>query len=114
MSAPIIKNDEPLYVLLRESKVDEFNRRSAAGERCDLSRADFRGLELAGWEPKNLNLSGAYFRQTDLRGIDFSSCQLAGASIHNAKISGVLFPDSLSAEEITLSQQQGTRMRANT
>lgn len=111
MTAAIIKNDEPLYVLLREGNVDEFNRRWAAGEACDLTNADLRGLELLGWEPNGLDLSGTYFRQTDLRGVDLSSCQLLGASIHNAKISGVLFPKSLSAEEITLSREHGTRMR---
>jgi uncharacterized protein YjbI with pentapeptide repeats len=111
MSAPMIKNDDPLYVLLREGKISEFNQRLAAGESCDLANADFRGLELMGWEPTGLDLSGGYFRQADLRGVDLSSCELAGASIHSAKISGVLFPKSLSAEEITLSLLHGTRMR---
>ncbi len=111
MPTPMIKNDDPLYVLLRQGNVNEFNRRWAAGEACDLTNADFRSLELFGWEPKGLDLSGAYFRQADLRGVDLSGCQLAGASIHNTKISGVLFPKSLSVEEITLSHQQGTRMR---
>jgi uncharacterized protein YjbI with pentapeptide repeats len=58
-----------------------------------------------------MDLSGSYFRQADLRGVDLSTCQLAGVSLHNAKISGVLFPKSLSAEEITLSVAHGTRMR---
>ncbi|MBL1274888.1 MAG: pentapeptide repeat-containing protein [Ectothiorhodospiraceae bacterium] len=111
MPAPMIKNDDPLYVLLRQGNVGDFNRRWAAGEACDLTNADFRGLELFGWEPAGLDLSGAYFRQADLRGIDFSNCKLAGASIHTAKISGALFPKSLSVEEITLSHSLGTRMR---
>lgn len=111
MTVPIIKKDDPLYVLLRQGNVDEFNRRLAAGESCDLTHADFRGLELFGWEPKGLDLSGAYFRQADLRGVDLSTCQLAGASIHATKISGVLFPKSLSADEISMSVTHGTRMR---
>lgn len=111
MAAPMIKNDDPLYALLRQGNVSEFNRRLAAGESCDLTNADFRSLELVGWEPQGVDLSGSYFRQADLRGVDLSSCQLAGASIHGAKISGVLFPKSLSAQEITLSQAHGTRMR---
>ena len=111
MAAPMIKNDDPLYALLRQGNVSEFNRRLAAGESCDLTNADFRSLELVGWEPRGVDLSGSYFRQADLRGVDLSSCQLAGASIHGAKISGVLFPKSLSAQEITLSQEHGTRMR---
>ena len=111
MAAPIIKSDEPLYQLLREEKVSEFNQRLAAGEACDLRNADFRGLDLSGWEPTGLDLSNGYFRQADLRGVDLSTCQLAGASLHSAKISGVLFPNSLSAEEISLSFEHGTRMR---
>ena len=76
-----------------------------------MTDADFRSLELQGWQPRNLDLSGSYFRQADLRGVDLSSCQLAGASIHDAKISGVLFPNTLSVDEITLSLLHGTRMR---
>jgi uncharacterized protein YjbI with pentapeptide repeats len=111
MSAPKIKNDDPLYVLLREGNIGEFNRRWAAGEVCDLSNTDFRSLELSGWEPVGLDLSGSYFRQADLRGVDFSTCQLEGASIHGAKVSGALFPKSLLVEEISLSLLHGTRMR---
>lgn len=111
MTAPVIKNDDPLYVLLRQGNISEFNRRWAAGEACDLTNADFRGLELFGWEPAGLDLSSSYFRQTDLRGVDLSTCLLAGASIHAAKISGVLFPKSLSVVEITMSLTHGTRMR---
>ena len=111
MPAPINKNDAPLYMLLREEKVSEFKQRLVAGEACDLRNADFRGLELCGWEPTGLDLSNSYFRQADLRGVDLSTCQLAGASIHGAKISGVLFPKSLSVEEISMSLAHGTRMR---
>ena len=32
MAAPIIKNNDPLYMLLRQGNVSEFNQRSAAGE----------------------------------------------------------------------------------
>ena len=112
MTAPIIRHGDPLYALLRGGEVCEFNRRWAAGETCDLRNADFRGLELCGWEPQGLDLSGGYFRQADLRGVDLSTCQMNGSSVHSAKISGVLFPKSLSAEEISLSLLHGTRMRA--
>jgi uncharacterized protein YjbI with pentapeptide repeats len=111
MSAPLIKHDEPLYMLLREGEVDEFNRRKAAGEACDLTNCDFRGLDLREWDAGGLDLSGCYFRQADLRGLNLSSCQLQGASIHSAKISGVLFPARLAAEELSLSLLHGTRMR---
>jgi uncharacterized protein YjbI with pentapeptide repeats len=113
MSKPLIKHDEPLYMLLREGEVREFNRRKAAGERCDLTQCDFRSLDLRGWDATGLDFSGSYFRQTDLRGIDFSHSCFDGVSINGAKISGVLFPRVLDAEEISLSLLHGTRMREN-
>ena len=102
---------DPLYQLLRDNKVQEFNRRRAAGESCDLANGDFRGCDLRGLEVAGLNLSGAYFRRTDLRGIDFTKANLEGASINGARISGCLFPAELTAEEIDLAAGRGTRMR---
>jgi hypothetical protein len=37
---------------------------------------------------------------------------MEGASIRNAKVSGTLFPKNLRAQEIRLSLDHGTRMRA--
>lgn len=111
MTAPMIKQDEPLYLLLRDSQVAEFNRRKAEGETCDLKACDFRGLDLRGWDTVSLDLSDGYFRQADLRGVDFSNARLLGASLHGTKISGAYFPAELSADEITLSFEHGTRMR---
>ena len=107
---PEIKKD-PLYQLLREGKVVDFNFRKTQGQTCDLSWCDFRVLDLRGLEAQGLDFSNAYFRQTDLRGIDFSTCKMEGASINGAKISGAYFPKELSADEITLSLLHGTRMR---
>lgn len=106
-----IKNDDPLYRLLREGKIEEFNTAKTQGQRSDLTNCDFRGVDLRGLDADGLDLSGCYFRQSDLRGIDFSTCNLVGASINGAKISGTLFPAQISAEEITLSLLHGTRMR---
>lgn len=97
--------------LLKEGRVDEFNRRRAAGEACDLRNADLRGADLRGLDAKDLDLSNAYLRHADLRGIDLTHSNLQGASINSAKISGTFFPPSLSAEEITLSLLHGTRLR---
>jgi len=108
-----IKHDEPLYQLLREGRIDEFNQRAAAGEPCDLTECDFRGLDLRGWKVDGLDLSGSYFRQADLRGVDFSGARLDGASINGSKISGALFPKNISAAEITLSLEHGTRIRCD-
>ncbi|WP_438969617.1 pentapeptide repeat-containing protein [Methylophaga sp.] len=111
MTRPVI-SDDPLYRLLREGKIDEFNQRIAAGEQVDLTHCDFRHLNLQGLETTGLDLSGSYFRQADLRGVDFSRClSLEGASIHAAKISGAYFPKKVNAQEILLSLEHGTRIR---
>ena len=108
--APAIKAD-PLYQLLRAGKVEEFNARRAAGETCNLTGADFRGLDLRGLDAAGLDLSNSYFRQADLRGVNLSTALLDGASLHGAKISGVYFPVDLSADEILMSLEHGTRLR---
>jgi uncharacterized protein YjbI with pentapeptide repeats len=103
--------DDPLYQLLRDGNIAEFNRRKAAGETCDLTFCDFRNLDLRGLDASGLDMSGGYFRQADLRGIDFSDTGLEGASINAARISGAFFPEELSAQEIDLSINHGTCMR---
>ncbi|MBX9657909.1 MAG: pentapeptide repeat-containing protein [Nitrospiraceae bacterium] len=105
-----ISND-PMYKLLREGCIKEFNAKKAAGDKCDLKSCDLRGLDLRGLDASGLDFSDCYFRQSDLRGIDFSQSNLKGASINACKISGVLFPLELSASEIELSLLQGIRMR---
>ncbi len=111
MSKPVI-SDDPLYRLLREGKISEFNQRIAAGETVNLSGCDFRHMNLQGITTKGLDFSNSYFRQADIRGVDFSECvSMDGASIHNAKISGTYFPKQIRAEEIVLSLEHGTRMR---
>jgi uncharacterized protein YjbI with pentapeptide repeats len=103
--------NDPLYQLLREGKIGEFNARKPAGAKLDFTNADFRNLELRGMDARGIDFSGSYFRQADLRGIDFRESRLEGVSINGAKISGVYFPAELSPEEITLSLLHGTRMR---
>jgi len=111
MAAPII-SDDPIYRLLREGKIDEFNQRILAGEKVDLTGCDFRHLNLQGIITKGLDFSDSYFRQADLRGVDFSDCDsLEGASIHAAKISGAYFPKEIRAEELVLSLEHGVRLR---
>ncbi|MCU7937113.1 MAG: pentapeptide repeat-containing protein [Candidatus Thiodiazotropha sp. (ex Dulcina madagascariensis)] len=110
MQKPEQKQD-PMYLLLKEGKVEEFNRRRAEGETCDLQHADLRGVDLRDLDARDLDLSGAYLRHADLRGLNLSHTNLEGASINSAKISGTYFPAGLSAEEITLSLVHGTRLR---
>ncbi|GJL67166.1 MAG: hypothetical protein NPIRA05_21370 [Nitrospirales bacterium] len=107
---PKILND-PMYQLLREGKVKDFNDRRVLGESVDLTNCDFRNVDLRGLDAKGLDLRGSYFRQADLRGVDFSESQLEGASINGAHISGTYFPKELGSNEILLSFQHGTRMR---
>jgi uncharacterized protein YjbI with pentapeptide repeats len=89
---PVIKAD-PLYQMLRQEDVDSFN--------ASLRRMNARGLDF----------SNAYFRNCDLSGIDFRETNLEGASLMDAKVSGVYFPEALSANEIRLSLDHGTRLR---
>ncbi|MFY4730535.1 pentapeptide repeat-containing protein [Nitrospira sp. BLG_2] len=102
---------DPMYLMLREGCIKEFNVKKAAGDTCDLRGCDLRGLDLRGLDADGLDFSDCYFRQADLRGIDLSKARLDGASINACKISGVLFPAELSTPEIELSLLHGTRMR---
>ncbi len=110
MSKPMIKKD-PMYQLLREGKIEEFNLRKSDGNKLDFVNCDFRALDLQGLDAQGLDFSGSYFHLTDLRGVDLSQAKMNGASIHDAKISGVYFPVELSSDEITMSLIRGTRMR---
>jgi hypothetical protein len=109
-NGPEITND-PLYQLLREGKVKEFNEKKQSGEYCNLRGCDFRSLDLRGVDAAGLDLRGAYFRQADLRGVDLRGALLDGCSINGAKISGTYFPLNIPAEEILLSLEHGTRLR---
>ena len=61
-----------------------------------------------------MDFSDAYFRSADLRGIDFRKANLEGASLAHAQISGTYFPVELSADEILMSMNFGTRLRYRT
>ena len=102
---------DPMYLMLREGCIKEFNAKKASGDTCDLRGCDLRGLDLRGLDADGLDFSDCYFRQSDLRGVDLSKAKMDGASINACKISGVLFPAELSASEIELSLLHGTRMR---
>ena len=103
--------DSDLYQLLQDERIDEFNAYRAAGHTVDLRGALLRGLDLRGLNVMGLDLQNCYFRSADLRGIDFRGVNLEGASIAEAKISGCYFPESLSAHEIRLAVELGTRIR---
>ncbi len=102
---------EPMYLLIREGRFEEFNRKRQAGEKCDLHGCNMRGIDLRAFDLQDLDLSDCYFRQADLRGQDLRACRLEGASLHAAHISGAYFPKQLPAGEIEMSVQLGTRLR---
>lgn len=103
--------DSPLYALLRTGDVEEFNRRRAAGERCDLRGADLSRLDLRKLDARGLDLRDCYFRLSDLRGVDFREAQLEGASLAEAHVSGCYFPAEIPAAELQLALAHGTRIR---
>jgi uncharacterized protein YjbI with pentapeptide repeats len=107
---PTIKPD-PLYQMLRQEDVDAFNANRDSMDTSQLKSGDYRGRDLRKLNARGLDFSNAYFRNADLSGIDFRETNLEGASLLDAKVSGVYFPDGLSAEEIRLSLQTGTRLR---
>ena len=107
---PVIKSD-PLYQMLRHEDVDGFNTSRDTLDTSELTGGDYRGRDLRKVNARGLNFANAYFRNCDLSGIDFRDTNLEGASLMDAKVSGVYFPDQLSAEEIRLSLNYGTRLR---
>ena len=110
MTTPTI-SDDPLYQLLRREKISEFNSKKNSLDSSKLTSGDYRGLDLRKMECEGLDFSDAYFRGADLRGVDFRNTNLEGASFCEAKISGCYFPKQLSAAEITMSVERGTRVR---
>ncbi|WP_070887300.1 pentapeptide repeat-containing protein [Pseudomonas sp. D1-3] len=106
--------DTPLYRLLHNDDVAAFNQQRPQGEPIDLRGGDFRGLDLRSLDAEGIDFTDAYFRGADLRGVDFRSAQLEGASIAHAQISGAYFPVELSADEILMSMNFGTRLRYRT
>ncbi len=96
---------------LFEENREAFNQAVAKGQVPDFSNQNLSDLDLCGFNLRNANLSGAYLRGANLGGQDLSWANLNGASLKGAKISGCLFPADLSADEIRLSVDMGTRLR---
>lgn len=109
-TSPAISQD-PLYQKLRNDDVAGFNQAIKAGQTCDLRGMDLRGLDLRGLQLSGMDIRDCYLRGADLRGIDFRGCNLDGVSLANARISGCYFPAELSADEIRMSVELGTRLR---
>ncbi|UZE22903.1 pentapeptide repeat-containing protein [Pseudomonas sp. B21-056] len=112
MNRPKILNT-PLYALLRKDDISGFNKERPQGP-VDLCGGDFRGLDLRELNVDDIDFTDAYFRSADLRGVDFRKSKLEGASLAHAQISGAYFPPELSADEILMSMNFGTRLRYRT
>ena len=110
MDKPQIKQD-PLYQLLRQENIKAFNEQRDTLDTSQLKNGDYRGRDLRNMNARGLDFRNAYFRNADLSGIDFRTTNLEGASLLDAKLSGAYFPSELSAEEIRLSLDTGTRLR---
>jgi len=100
--------------LLHNEDIAGFNAHKPKDGEVDLCNGDFRGLDLRAIDAQRINFSGAYFRGTDLRGLDLREALLEGASLAHAQISGAYFPADLSADEILMSVNFGTRLRYRT
>lgn len=114
MSARPKISQDPMYQLLRDENVPEFNSRRAKGVPADMRGVDLRGLDLRNMNVDGLDFTDAYFRGADLRGLDFRNSKLEGVSFASSNISGCYFPKELRPEEILLSVTHGIRVRYNT
>jgi uncharacterized protein YjbI with pentapeptide repeats len=110
MKKPVIKED-PLYQLLRTEDIKGFNEQRDNLDASELKSGDYRGRDLRNMNADGLDFSNSYFRNADLSGIDFRNTNLEGASLLDAKLSGTYLPVELSAQEIRLSLDTGTRLR---
>ena len=102
------------HAYARDEEIEKFNAElKTLTEPVDLENCDLSNLDLRKFNLKTANLKSAYLKMADLRGVDLSESRLEGASINHAHISGAYFPRTLSAEEIHLSVEYGTRMRCS-
>ncbi len=108
--APRFLEDEA-YRSLRSGDIETFHREIAERDSVDFSNVDFRGADLRGADLQKVNLRGAYLRDADLKGLDLRNVDLEGCSLLHAKVGGTYFPSDLSADEIRLSLDHGTRLR---
>ena len=105
--------DSALYALLHKDDICGFNQERPQGP-IDMSGGDFRGLDLRELNAQEVDFTDGYFRSADLRGLDLRTTCIEGASLAHAQISGAYFPVELTADEILMSVNFGTRLRYRT
>ena len=112
MSRPTLL-DTALYALLHKDDIQGFNKQRPQGP-IDMRGGDFRGLDLRELNADGIDFTDAYFRSADLRGLDLRTATIEGASLAHSQISGAYFPVELTADEILMSVNFGTRLRYRT
>lgn len=105
--------DSALYALLHKDDIAGFNQERPQGP-IDMRGGDFRGLDLRQLNAQDLDFTDSYFRSADLRGLDLRTACIEGASLAHAQISGAYFPVEVTADEILMSVNFGTRLRYRT
>ena len=105
--------DSALYALLHKDDIRAFNQERPQGP-IDMRGGDFRGLDLRELNADGIDFTDAYFRSADLRGLDLRTASIEGASLAHSQISGAYFPVELTADEILMSVNFGTRLRYRT
>ena len=105
--------DSALYALLHKDDIAGFNQERPQGP-IDMRGGDFRGLDLRQLNAQDVDVTDSYFRSADLRGVDLRTACIEGASLAHAQISWAYFPVELTADEILMSVNFGTRLRYRT
>lgn len=102
-----------IYQAIVNEDVDTFNKICLTHDHFDLSSHSFLSVDFRKFDLSKalFNFDNCYFKSSDLRGQTLSHSSFSGASMHLARVSGVLFPDNVSAQEIELSINKGTRIR---
>lgn len=103
-------NDDA-FRALRAGEIDSFHRMISTRAAVDFSETDLRAVDLRKIDLKKVVLRGSYLKLADLRGCDLRHMDMEGCSLHQAKVGGTYFPANVSAEEVRLSVQEGTRIR---
>jgi uncharacterized protein YjbI with pentapeptide repeats len=110
MSKPQLLEDEA-FKCLRDGDSEGYNRAVEYRKIVDFTCADLCATDFRNVDVSKLILRDAYLRGADFRGCDLRHVDMEGSSIHNARIAGAYFPANISASEIQLSIQHGTRLR---
>ena len=106
-----IKRKRKPPLLYEEDGREKFNALMAQGKIPHLQNQNLAYLDLRGYDLCNIDFSDSYMHGVNLSGMDLRGANFSGASMKDAKVSGCYFPKDLSADEIRLSLEFGTRLR---